>query len=292
MSKNVDKVSKTARESKFWNKQDLDRTRKEYLENVQTVEQWYRFLQNNNYPMALFASSSYPIDYREIDHPVNLEKFIYKNVAKVESLDFNSILEKIKKDTVGINSSNSKVCSTRVQNFNHELQFLQSMGFDKVGHVITPTAETYPELFELVKHFEFDFYVMQLRIQYPGTVQEAHTDALDCFWGNLLLTEQDSCQEIIKLPFDPVTKSPDGYYAIRLIMPLVDYEPGQVFGFEDEYWTNWKAGDVISFDWAHLMHYTANGSFVPRILLKITGITSDKNHWIFENINNDKTTKI
>ena len=288
MNKNVDKVPLEARYSQFWKKEDLDSLRKEYFETVKTVDQWYKFLQKNNYPMAIFASSSYPLDYSKIDHPINLESFVYKNVAKIKSLDFESVLKKIKKDTEGINSSNSKICPTRTQNFSHELEFLQNMGFTKEGHVIRPTQDDYPELYELVKNFEFDYYLMQIRIQYPGSVQEAHTDALDCFWGDMILDKE----KITSLPFDPVTKSPNGYYAIRLIMPFVDYEPGQVFGFEDKYWTNWKAGDVITFDWGNLMHYTANSSFVPRIILKITGITSNKNHWLFDNINNNIITKI
>ena len=288
MSNNATKVPLEARQSQFWKKEDLDSIRKEYLETVRTVEQWYKFLQKNNYPMATFASSSHPLDYSKIDHPINLEKFVYANVAKVESLDFDAILEKIKRDTAGVNSSNSKVCPTRVENFNHELEFLQSMGFAPGGHVIRPTEEDYPELYELVKHFNFDHYLMQIRIQYPGSVQHAHTDALDCFWGDMINNEVD----LAKLPFDPVTKSPEGYYAIRLIMPFVDHEIGQVFGFEDEHWNDWKAGDVISFDWGHLMHYTANSSFVPRIILKITCITSDKIHWLFNNTNNGNITKI
>lgn len=286
--KNIDKVSIEARNSMFWNKQELDDLRKDYLDNVKSIEQWYKFLQENNYTMALYATSSYPIDYSKIDYPISKNKFVYQNVAKVSSLNFDQLDKKIHNDTIGINSANSKVCPTRVKNFSHELEFLEKLGFKAGGHVIRPPQDEYPELYDLVQKFDFDHYLMQVRIQYPGSVQAAHTDALDCFWGDLLNDDVD----VTKLPFDPVTKSPEGYYAIRLIVALDDYEPGQVFGFEDRYWTNWKAGDVISFDWAHLMHYTANASFNPRRILKITGITSDKNHWIFNNLNNNIISNI
>ena len=94
------------------------------------------------------------------------------------------------------------------------------------------------------------------------------------------------------LPFDTLTKSPKGYYAFRCMIALTEYHPGQVFGFQNDYWTNWTVGDVITFDWAHASHYTANASLAPRAYIKISGVTKNKNHWIFDNLNTNNITQL
>jgi hypothetical protein len=287
--KNTQHVSYKARAHQFWDQQALDAVRKDLLDNVNTAQEWYEFLQaNENYVQANHASSSYPLDWSKIDHPINLSEFIYQKIGEVKNFDWDSFIKKLEEDIEGVNSYNSKVCRTRVENFSHELQFLQSMGFDKEGHVIDPTRDRYPEVFELIDNFNFYYFKPQIRIQFPGSVQEAHTDALDCFWGDI----DDHVPGIKQLPFDPVTKTPNGHWAIRLIIPVYDWIPGQVFAFEDHMWSGWKAGEIITFDWANLMHYTANSSFKPRAIIKVTGITDDPNNWIFDAINNGTEKQI
>lgn len=285
---NIKKVSVTARPSSYWDQQLLDETRKKYLNDVKTVEQWYQLLQNNIHPMVSHASSSYPLNYKEIDHPIELENFTFKKIAEIKSFDIDNTLKKLFDDNRDIDSTNSKNCKIREENFSDEIKFLNKMGFTQFPHIFNPTEEKYPEIFNLMKQFNLDFYISQFRIQAPGSTQQTHTDTLDCMWGELVHDKNNKSHDVTKIPFDPVTKCPVGYYAIRLLIPFTKFEPGHVIGFEDQVWANWVQGDVITFDWANLYHYTANTSFSPRIVLKITGITSNPNHWIFDSINNDK----
>lgn len=286
---NIHKVNQASRPSTFWDQELLNETRKKYLTEVKTVDQWYQFLQNTIHPMASHASSSYPLNYQEIDHPINLENFTFQKIGKIESFDIGKTLEKVYKDNPNIDGNNSQNCKIREENFKDEIAFLAKMGFDKTPHVFNPPVETYPEIHKLMDKFDLDYYTSQFRIQAPGSTQVTHTDTLDCMWGELVNGEtNDKVKNITKIPFDPVTKCPDGFYAIRFLIAFTKYEPGHVIGFEDQYWTNWNQGDIITFDWANIFHLTANTSFSSRIVFKITGVTSNPNHWIFDAINNNK----
>ena len=286
---NIQKVRQTARPSTYWNQSLLDETRHKYLNEVKTVDHWYQFLQKNIHPLASYASSSYPLNYKDIDYPINVENFTFMKIGEIKSFDVSMTLEKIYNDNPNINANNSQNCKIREENFKDEIKFLENMGFDKYPHVFIPSKNNYPEIYKLLDKFELDYYTAQVRIQAPGSTQETHTDTLDCMWGELVRDESnEDLKNITQLPFDPVTKCPDGYYAIRLLIAFTKFEPGHVIGFEDQYWTNWDQGDIITFDWANIFHFTANTSFTPRIVFKITGITSDPMHWIFDAINNNK----
>jgi hypothetical protein len=285
---NINKVSHRSRPSTFWNQDELDLLRKKYLNEVKSIEQWYNFLQTNSYQMVIHASSSYPLNYENLNYPINIKEFTFKKIAEVKSFNICKTLEKLYHDNQNINANNSKVCTTREQHFKDEIKFLKSNGFDKPPHVFNPPKHNYEEIHNLINKLNLDHCVFQFRIQAPGSTQQTHVDALDCLWGDVLNNLNEKIKDINNNTFDPVTKCPEGYYAIRLLIPFTKYEPGHVFGFEDQYWTGWEQGDIITFDWANIFHYTANTSFTNRIVLKITGVTSDPNHWVFDAINNDK----
>jgi len=286
---NIHKVSQTARPSTFWDQDLLNKTRKKYLTEVKTVDQFYHFLQDNLHPMVSHASSSYPLNYQNINHPINLENFTFQKIGKIESFDVDKTLEKVLIDNPNIDANNSKNCKLREENFKDEIEFLAKMGFDKSPHVFNPPKNTYPEIYDLLDKFDLDYYTSQFRIQAPGSTQVTHTDTLDCMWGEMVKDDADDrIKNITKIPFDPVTKCPEGYYAVRFLIIFTKFEPGHVIGFEDQYWSNWDQGDIITFDWANIFHFTANTSLSSRIVYKITGVTSNPDHWIFDAINNNK----
>jgi len=61
----------------------------------------------------------------------------------------------------------------------------------------------------------------------------------------------------------------------RCFVALADWEPGQLVNFEPNFWTEWKEGDVVFFDWKNTPHSTANCSSKNRPFLKITGVLDD-----------------
>jgi hypothetical protein len=56
----------------------------------------------------------------------------------------------------------------------------------------------------------------------------------------------------------------------RFWMPLQDWQPGHIFMYEDQVITNYKAGDVWTYDNPAALHGAANIGYVPRIVLQIS----------------------
>jgi hypothetical protein len=62
----------------------------------------------------------------------------------------------------------------------------------------------------------------------------------------------------------------------RVIVFLQDWYWGQILQFGNTVLHNWKAGDVLSFEFADTPHSTANLSPYSRTIAKITGDATDK----------------
>jgi hypothetical protein len=270
--------------SDIWTKEQLLETRLDF-EKPRTVREMFAWMrdENNQYDLIREASSLYPLNYSKIDaHPINLEKYSFSKIAEIDSQQLLEYRQKIIDNLKAIASQNTDIRENKKDT--QEYRFQSSMGFDKQTHVINVDHDNYPELYEISKLFDLDYFTSSIQYQPPGSVVGRHVDFLDSMWWNFNKQGLD----ILDLPYNTITKSPDGYYGIRLMIALTNWEIGQVFGFEDHHWINWKTGDVVMFDWAHARHYTANSSYVPRIYLKISGITKNQEHWLFDNINQGK----
>jgi hypothetical protein len=56
----------------------------------------------------------------------------------------------------------------------------------------------------------------------------------------------------------------------RYWIPLQDYELGHIFIYKDQIITNYKKGDVYTYDDANEIHGAVNLGFTPRVILQIT----------------------
>ena len=84
------------------------------------------------------------------------------------------------------------------------------------------------------------------------------------------------------MKYDKVLRQPAKLKPIwRCFVALADWCPGQMVNFEPEFWSNWKKGDVVFFDWRHTPHSTANCSSKHRPFLKITGVI-DNDEWVLQ----------
>ena len=61
----------------------------------------------------------------------------------------------------------------------------------------------------------------------------------------------------------------------RLLIFLTDYQPGQFLQWGETILQDWKPGDIIC-DWGKLSHGTANASEHTRVMLRLTGVVSEK----------------
>jgi hypothetical protein len=88
----------------------------------------------------------------------------------------------------------------------------------------------------------------RIHVQRPGEVWNLHIDKLQKW-------DPDHPEQIM-----------------RIMIQLTDWQPGQFWQYGNYNYSQWRAGDVTTFDWANMPHATANAGFDPRVTLQLTGI--------------------
>jgi hypothetical protein len=63
---------------------------------------------------------------------------------------------------------------------------------------------------------------------------------------------------------------------LRVVVMLTDYVPGHFYQYNNEMYTDWKSGDIHTFDWQNDFHCTSNASLKPRVALVTTGVIGEK----------------
>jgi hypothetical protein len=71
----------------------------------------------------------------------------------------------------------------------------------------------------------------------------------------------------------------------RFAIMLADWQLGQVFQVGNATWSNWCAGDCITWDWYNIPHATANIGWWDRPMLQLTGEETDTTRRIVANAN-------
>lgn len=105
---------------------------------------------------------------------------------------------------------------------------------------------------QIANNFGLDDCMERIHVQRPGEVWNLHIDKLSK-WS----------------PDDPSQ-------VMRLFIQLTDWQPGQFWEFGNYHWNQWRAGDVVTFDWANMPHSTANAGHNPRVTLQLTGIVTEQ----------------
>jgi hypothetical protein len=100
----------------------------------------------------------------------------------------------------------------------------------------------------------------RLHVQHPGELWNLHIDKL-----------QKWCPE-------------DPSKVMRVFIQLTDWQPGQFWEFGNYHWNQWRAGDVVTFDWANMPHCTANAGYHPRVTLQLTGLKTSQTYDFLSNI--------
>ena len=88
----------------------------------------------------------------------------------------------------------------------------------------------------------------RIHVQQPGEVWNLHLD-------KLYKWDPDHPEQVM-----------------RIMIQLSDWQPGQFWSYGNYCYSQWRAGDVTTFDWANIPHSTANAGFDPRVTLQLTGI--------------------
>jgi hypothetical protein len=125
---------------------------------------------------------------------------------------------------------------------------LERFGYGK-DYTITHMNWTIPKVLQRhVDAFALEDCMARLHIQKPGEVWNLHLDKLSKW------------------------KPDDPSRVIRIFIQLTDWQPGQFWEYGNYHWNQWRAGDVVSFDWQNIPHSTANAGMHPRVTLQLTGV--------------------
>jgi hypothetical protein len=129
---------------------------------------------------------------------------------------------------------------------------LEREGYGK-DYVITNLNWAIPPVLQNIADlFALEDAMTRIHVQQPGQVWNLHLDKLEKW-----------------CPADPTS-------VIRIQIQLTDWEPGQFWSYGNYCHSQWRAGDVTTFDWQNIPHATANASHYPRVTLQVTGVkTSD-----------------
>ena len=76
--------------------------------------------------------------------------------------------------------------------------------------------------------------------------------------------------------------------AIRFLIMLEDWQPGQIAQFGNIVYTQWRAGTIFAWEWSTLPHVTWNGSWHRRMALQLTGHGSEETWRIIREGSQDK----
>ena len=134
----------------------------------------------------------------------------------------------------------------------------------------------------LIDKYGLEIVFAQISNQKPGGVHGYHFDCLDTYYYKAWSVAHP---ENPNKKFDRKLLWAEGdSFPIKIMIPLADWRYGQMFRFGMQYWDNWRAGDVVIFDWQNLPHCTANASFHHRPMVRVSGMAnySDPRHKIFQ----------
>ena len=136
-----------------------------------------------------------------------------------------------------------------------------------------PPEELEREEYDLIKHgMSPDLPITHLNWRLPESLQRiSDSFALaDCM--DRIHVQQPG--EVWNLHIDKLSKwDPDHpEQVMRIMIQLTDWQPGQFWQYGNYCYSQWRAGDVTTFDWANIPHATANAGFNPRVTLQLTGI--------------------
>lgn len=227
---------------------------KEKWDAIETVGDFLNFIEDPDADVIGWMS-----------YNVDLSKAGFWNAAQVNfDFDIESMIEKEPEILSTEISSKNRVPSE----FIHHEKYGYKSGYDR--HNINEDLEKIIN----VLGFE-DGYHATINNQPPATLMNRHTDFISCFTYENLGKDKS----IEDMPYDKDKRHPAGMKSIwRCFVALADWKPGQLINFEPDFWTGWKKGDVVFFDWKNTPHSTANCGIHNRPILKITGTIKDDSY--------------
>jgi len=139
--------------------------------------------------------------------------------------------------------------------------------------IAAPAEDLVAEEYDLTSHgMSPDLPISHLNWRIPESLQRISDEfsLTDCM--DRIHVQQPG--EVWNLHIDKLQKwDPDHpEMVMRIMIQLTDWQPGQFWTYGNYHYSQWRAGDVTTFDWANIPHATANAGFHPRATFQLTGI--------------------
>lgn len=133
--------------------------------------------------------------------------------------------------------------------------------FDTVNITHLPVAE------KLAQALGLENSITRLHVQRPGQLLNMHIDDL---------TSQDQNPSEVR----------------RFIIAVEDWCPGQVFQLGNALWSQWRAGDCVTWSWKDIPHGSANFGWYDRPMIQITGYVTELTQQLVDQASGDQNIKL
>ena len=191
--------------------------------------------------------SNYHFDSKRHDHPESVMTYL-GHIEPTWLADLTDIVANARPATWATRGYKGEGIEAPPEELAREEYDLTANGMP-VDLPITHLNWRIPESLQRISDaFALENCMDRIHIQRPGEVWNLHIDKL--------------------YKWDP--EHPE--QVMRIMIQLTDWQPGQFWSYGNYNYSQWRAGDVTTFDWANIPHATANAGFDPRVTLQLTGI--------------------
>jgi hypothetical protein len=193
------------------------------------------------------AQSTYHFNPKLIDQPQDVVHLL-GHIEPTWLEDLPAIIEKSRPATWETRGYKGEGVPPPREDLLAEEYDIERVGADPKMIITNLNWEIPPSLQAISDQFGLDDCMNRIHVQWPGQCWNLHIDKLNKW-----------------CPEDPSR-------VLRVFVQLTDWQPGQFWEFGNYHWNHWRAGDVVSFDWANMPHSTANAGHNPRVTFQMTGI--------------------
>lgn len=205
------------------------------------------------------ARSNYHFDNTKKDDPASVMTYL-GHIDPTWNADLESIVANSKPATWATRGYKGEGIEAPPDELAAEEYDLTSHGMSKDLAITHLNWKIPPSLQAISDAFGLDKCMNRIHVQQPGELWNLHIDKL-YKWA----------------PDNPES-------VLRVFIQLTDWCPGQFWEFGNYHWNQWRAGDVVTFDWANMPHSTANAGFDSRVTFQLTGIKTDKTYDFLANL--------
>jgi hypothetical protein len=196
---------------------------------------------------TLQAKSTYHFDPRRRDQPESVVAYL-GNMSPTWTHDLKDMIDNARPATWATRGYKGEGIEAPPEELAKEEYDLTANGMPAdlpISHLTWRMPESLQRISDA---FALDHCMNRIHVQRPGEIWNLHIDKLQKW-------DPDHTEMIM-----------------RIMIQLTNWQPGQFWAYGNYNYSQWRAGDVTTFDWANIPHATANAGFHPRVTLQLTGI--------------------